>query len=699
MDMKIDRRKFLKISGAGSAGALVIGFSWPSLAKGVLGQEGAAKQLNAYIKYLTNGSVIIMAPNPEIGQGVKTSMPMIVAEELDVNWDKVVIEQAPLDTSKYTRQTAGGSGSIRTSYQTLRQAGATVRQIFVDAAAKKWGVSSSQCTTKEGVVFDSKSDKSVKYEELIEIAKGMDLPKEVSLKSPEDFKIIGQRKVNYDAKAIVQGEMKYGMDTVMLNMKYATIIHAPAFGAKYVSHDDTEMKKQFPMTATYKIPDGVAIVGDNTWQVFQAKKLVKVTWQGGSIESSESQRKLLEEMIKKEDVKDKKVSGDIQTAFTQADQVLEATYFTPFLPHNTMEPMNFYADVSDGKAHLLGPIQTPEGASKRVSKELGIPLENINLELTRMGGGFGRRLSNDFVMEAAWISKTAGVPIKLVWSREDDMTGGLYKPATLHKYRASIKSGKLTGWEALAIGMQSPRALDENNFPVGAVKNIRVASNQAKTEVTTFAWRAPNHNYLGFSEQTFLDEIAEKLGKDAITHRLELLDGISGDVKYDAARLRGVTTKVRDISGWGKDKTRKLGFAAYFSYSSYVAIVAEVVESSGKISVEKVYAVADCGQVINRLGAEAQIQGAIIDAIGHAFYGEIKIKDGQPQSQNFHNYRLGRMSCAPKYIEVTFVENGDAPTGLGEPGMPPTAPAVVNAIYQTTGKRYYELPLSKYGIV
>ncbi|WP_109831607.1 xanthine dehydrogenase family protein molybdopterin-binding subunit [Reichenbachiella versicolor] len=693
--MKIDRRKFLKISGASTAGALVIGFNWPGMVKAASAGE---TELSGYIKFLADGTVVIMSPNPEIGQGVKTSMPMIVAEEMDVDWQKVVIEQAALDTTKYKRQVAGGSGSIRTSYKTLREAGATIRQLFIETAAQKWNVKPKHCSAKEGIVTH-KSGKSARYEDLIEAAKSRELPSGVKLKEPSEFSIIGKGKVNFDAEKIVKGEMKYGMDTVMPEMKYAGIIHTPAFGGKYISHDDSSLASSFPEVKTYKIGNAIAVVGSNTWEIFQAKKLVKVEWELPNTESSESQLEDMKKMIEKGKLKEKKSIGDIGQAMAQADEVLEANYFTPFLPHNTMEPMNFYANVTGNKVHLLGPIQTPEGTRKKISNDLGIPQENITLELTRMGGGFGRRLRNDFVVEAAMISKKAGVPIKLVWTREDDMTGGFYKPATLHNYKASIKEGKLTGWELKGLGMKSPRSVDEKNFPVGAIENIKIESNVAPSKVTTFAWRAPNHNYLGFSEQCFLDEIAEKIGKDAISHRLEMLDGINSEIKYSAAKMKGIVEKVREMSSWRKDKSKKQGFAAYYSYSSYVAMVAEVSEVNGKINVDKVYAAVDCGQVINALGAEAQIQGSIIDAIGHAFYGEIKIKDGTPQSQNFHNYRLGRMSCKPDDIEVAFIESNDDPTGLGEPGMAPASPAVVNAIYQATGKRYYNLPLSQYGIV
>jgi len=695
--MKIDRRKFLKISGATSAGALVIGINW----FGTNSKEAPLVEtsLNGYIKYMTDGKVIIMSPNPEIGQGVKTAMPMIVAEELDVNWENVIIEQAPLDTKSYKRQVAGGSGSIRGSYKTLRQAGATVRQLFVESAAQDWEVSVKECTTNAGQVIHSKSGKKINYEDLISLAQKRSLPTNIQLKKADEFSIIGTTKGNFDSEAIVKGEMKYGIDTVMSRMKYATVIHSPAFEGKYMSHDDDDAKRAYPNIKIYVVDNTVGIVGTNTWEVFQAKKLIKVEWQSNNNEGSIAQRAKMREMISQNQLKEKAYAGDLMSAISDADDVLEATYYTPFLPHNTMEPMNFYANVSGNKVHLLGPIQTPEGTSKKVSKELGISLENIKLELTRMGGGFGRRLKNDFVLEAAKLSKLSGSPVKLIWSREEDMTGGYYKPATLHQYRASIKNEVLTGWEVKGVGMKSSRSLDEKNFPVGAVDHLKLASNTASSKVSTSAWRAPNHNFLGFSEQSFLDEVAEKVGKDAIVFRLEMLDKVQGKTKYDVSRMKGVVSKVRDISGWENSKDRKLGFAAYWSYMTYVSIVAEVSESNGKIKVEQMYAAVDCGQVINRSGAEAQIQGAMIDAIGHAFYGEMKIKDGKPQSQNFHNYRLGRMSCAPKQVSIVFIENDKDPTGLGEPGMAPTTPAVVNALYKATGKRYYQLPLSQYGIV
>ena len=689
------------LTGA-SAGSLVLGFSWTQALAMPLSQNTAEVPINAYIKYGVDGSVTIMSPNPEIGQGVKTSMPMIVAEELDVDWSKVTIEQAALDTVNYKRQVAGGSGSIQKGWKTLREAGATVRQLFIETAAQQWQVDASDCETKAGQVLHQATGKVINYEALIEAAKSRKLPTKVKLKDSKDFALLGSRINNCDARAIATGQVKYGMDTVRPGMKYAAIVHPPFFGGELVSYDKQALKKSFPEVTVYDFDNNVALVGSSTWQVFSAKKAIKIKWTGSNDENTDN---IKAAMVKKLDSRKNKIvfnKGNIARAFKGADNVLEAHYYTPILPHATMEPMNFFADVTEQKIDLYGPIQTPEGSRKKVAEMLGVSESKINIELTRMGGGFGRRLNGDFVLEAAMISKLSGFPIKLVWTREDDMTAGTYKSSTLHRYRASIKEGELIGWDLSGVGLESDlvsaRPVDKNNFPVGTIDNINLRMGNVKSSASMGYWRAPNHNFLAFSEQAFLDEIASSLNKDPIEMRLQMLSKAK-KVKYRANRFKAVIRKVKEISDWDNRGERHFGFAAYYSYRTYVAMVAEVSLINGKIQIENYFAAVDCGQVVNLSGAEAQIEGAINDCLGHSLHGELLINQGAATANNFHQYQLGRINTSPKNINIAFIENDKAPTGLGEPGMAPTAPALVNAIFQATGKRYYELPLNKHGIV
>ncbi|MEH6605985.1 MAG: molybdopterin cofactor-binding domain-containing protein [Pseudomonadales bacterium] len=695
--MKINRRKFITLTGA-AGGGLVLGFNWTQAIAEPKPGSKLEVSINAYIKYSTDGAITILSPNPEIGQGIKTSMPMIVAEELDVDWNKVSIEQAPLDTNNYTRQVAGGSGSIRSGWNALREAGATVRQLFIESAADVWQVEPDSCETNVGSVLHRASGKTVKYEELIDVAIARKLPEKINLKEKQDYSLLGSRIKNCDARAIATGQMKYGIDTVRAGMKYAAIIHPPSFGATLKSYDSSELQKLFPSVAVYDFDNNIAIVGSSTWEVFSAKKAIKITWESNNNENSD---KLKEEMVRQLDSNKltKLVNkGNTAKAFSAADQILEAEYYSPILPHATMEPMNFFAHVTDEKIELYGPIQTPENTRRAVAKKLQVSESKITIGLTRMGGGFGRRLKGDFVIEAVMISKLSGFPINLVWTREDDMTAGVYKPSTLHRYKASVKNGELTGWEVTGIGLVGKRVLDKINFPVGAISNIQLRTGNVKSKVTIGPWRAPNHNFLAFSEQTFLDEIATNLDKDPIEMRLQMLSDVKWS-KYDVKRLQTVILKVREMSEWENRGDRHLGFAAYYSYHSYVAMVAEVSVTDGKITVEDYFAAVDCGQVINLSGAEAQIEGAINDALGHSLFGEMLINNGAATANNFHQYQLGRINTAPKNITISFIESEYEPTGLGEPGMPPTPPALVNAIYQATGKRYYELPLKNHGII
>ncbi len=722
---KVGRRSFIK-SSAVAGGGMMIGFSWlagcktePMIEEEILQMPAEWFNINGFLKIGDNGVVTIMSPNPEIGQNIKTSMPMLVAEELDIDWKKVVVEQAPLNTDLYKRQLAGGSQSIRQGWKSLRMAGATARRVLCEAAAKAWEVPVEEITTDAGMLFHKATEKSAHYGEFASAAAEIEIPEEVELKSVKDFKIIGNSKRNVDGKKIVTGQPLFGLDTQREGMLHAMIQHPPAFGMKLKSVDDSAAKSMPGIKDVFTIntyPDAekkqwcdvdafsdlVVVVGNSTWEVMQAKEVLKVEWEATSgFENSASHTEKMAAFAGK--AKEARKDGNPEAAFKNAAEIIERSYTAPFLAHNCMEPMNFFADVKDGKAELVGPVQTPEFMEKSVSTRLGIPLENIDIQMTRMGGGFGRRLYGHFLVEAALISQKVGAPIKLTYTREDDMTFGTYRPAYHATYRAALDENKnLIAFHIKAGGIpESP--LFANRFPAGAVDNYLAESWSLESNISTGAWRAPRSNFIAGAEQAFLDEVAEKMGKDPIQFRLDLLEKAKNNPvgeknDYDAARYAGVLKLVRDKSNWGKaDAGLNRGVSAYFCHNSYVANVLDLKVENGKPIVDKVYCAVDCGIVVNPDAAKNMMEGGTVDGIGHALFSGLTFKDGVPEQSNFDKYRLIRHSEAPKEIEVHFVKSEIDPTGLGEPPFPPIIGAVANALYKATGKRVYDQPFVKEG--
>jgi isoquinoline 1-oxidoreductase subunit beta len=652
---------------------------------------------NAFIKISDEGKVTIFSPNPEIGQGVKTSMPMLIAEELDVLWKDVLVVQGKLDNENYTRQVAGGSQSIRFSWLPLRQTGATAKQMLVNAAAAKWGVEASQCTAKEGVITNANGE-TLGYGEVVTEAASLEIPEDVKLKEPKDFAIIGKETANVDIDKIITGKPLFGLDYKEQGMLYASVLRPPAFGQKLESFDDSDAISVIGVSEVIPFGDKIAVLASNTWAAMKGKNALKATWtQDSQAESTEFHDEQLLELLNGNKFETRREDGHAKKAFSDADVVLERIYEAPFLPHNCMEPMNFFANVTDEKIHLVGPIQTPAGAAKRVAKLLEREEGEVTLEMTRMGGGFGRRLNNDFVVEAAEISNLAKSPIKLVYSREDDMTAGIYRPAVKYKISAAIKDGKLTGYHLKEAAMNSNMyGLIPNFFPAGAVENYQVDSVNYKSNITTGPWRAPYTNFLASAEQSFFDELAETMGVDRIQLHLDLLENAKNNpdpkIDYSPERLQGVIKLAVEKSNWGKSEAGVYqGFSVYYCHNTHVAEVADITMENGIPRVIKVTCAVDCGIVVNPLGALNQIKGGIIDGIGHCLYGDLKFKDGVPQSSNFNNYQLIRMMDTPQ-VEVHFVENDLDPTGLGEPTLPPIGAAIANAIYAATGKRITKQP-------
>lgn len=706
---KLERRDFLKISTL-TGGGLILGFNYLAAAMGkdATAEAVAPLELNAYVKIGTDGVITIMSPNPEIGQGVKTSLPMLVAEELEVDWKDVHIEQAGLDTKKYSRQIAGGSGSVRAAWMPFRKAGATAKQMLINAAAATWGVSAVDCYASKGVVYQKNGTKKLPYAQLVAKASTMEVPTDVTIKESKDFDIIGKKIHNVDNKAIVTGQYKYGFDTKRKGMQYAAMLRPPAFGQTLQSFDDAETRKQTGVTNVIQIGNKIAVLGRSTWEVFQGVRKLKAVWKDGEVMDStdDYKQKFLETLSKPATGQARRKDGDIDNIFKQPGvKVFEGVYEAPFLAHNTMEPMNFFADVKEDGAELYGPIQTPEGTRGKIANMLKLPADKVTVMMTRMGGGFGRRLMSDFVEEAALVSQAAKVPVQLVWSREHDMTGGFYRPMCMYRYRAAVDAdNKLIAWHNHSVGTTG-NSSQANSFPAGAVTNLQVDTHEYKTPVTTAPWRGPIHNFIAFSEQSFVDEIAHGIGKDPVAFRLEILEQAKnnpvGRVDYKPDRFAGVIKKVAEMAQWGKKKQGPdlfYGIAAQYSFESYAAQIAEVEKlADGKIKIRKVYCAVDCGIVVNRSGAETMVQGGIIDGICHAVYPELTLTKGKPDQWNFANYRMIRMSEVPE-VEVQFIDSDIAPTGLGEPGLPPAGAAVANAVFAATGVRLRAQPFIKSGL-
>jgi len=693
----INRRHFLKI-GITAGGGLILGMEYlASCSPSGSNAPAAMQTLNAFIKIGTDGLVTIMAPNPEIGQGVKTSLPMIVAEELDVDWKNVIIEQAALDTDKYTRQVAGGSGSVRSSWDPFRQAGATGRQMLVNAAADKWKVDPNTCTTEAGMVHHKDSGKKISYGDLVEKAATMPVPKDVKLKDPKAFKIIGTRIGNYDTKAIITGKQKYGIDTKREGMLYATIIRPPAFGQALESFNQDAARKYQGIKDVVTFDNKIAVLGRSTWEVMQAARSIKPVWKDdGTLESTADYKANFNKTLEQLPKESKRKDGNIKKGLAAGTKTFEATFECPFIPHNPMEPMNFFADVKADSVELYGPIQLPDKARNTIAEKFKIPKEKIKVGMTRMGGGFGRRLMTDFVEEAVAVSQLAKAPVNVIWKREDDMGGGFYRPMALYKYKAATDSnGKLIAWHHHSVGVTGNTAR-EDNFPAGAVPNLQVDTHEYKSPVTTGPWRAPIHNYIAFAEESFLDEIAHGVGKDPVAFRLELLEQAKaqpvGKMDYNPDRYAAVIKKVAQMANWGQPKPGVFqGISAHFSFQTYVAQVAEVSNVNGQWKINKIYCAVDCGTIVNRSGAENQVEGAMIDGLGHAMFGELTLTKGKPDQTNYDRYRLIRMREAPP-VEIAFIENNEKPTGLGEPALPPVAAAIGNAIFAATGHRLRSQP-------
>lgn len=699
IDTTVNRRNFLRISSV-AGGGLMLGFSLLSDAETPDHlAEDALFAPNAYITINTKGLVTLMAPNPEIGQGVKTALPMILAEELNVKWDSVYVEMAPLD-KKYGSQVAGGSGAIRSRFMPIRQAGATARVMLVSAAASQWSVPETKCYAEDGFVIHKTSGKKLGYGALAAKASTLPIPTDVKLKDPKDFKIIGTRVGNIDNKKIVTGQPLYGMDTRREGMLFAMVSRPPAFGKTLDSFDDTETRKVAGVKNVVQAGSVVAVLATSTWAAKKGRDKLKVTWKDtGKLESTTDHDIAFKDITLKKSDTPGRNDGDIEATFAGGGKVIEATYECPALSHAPMEPINFFANVQDGKCELYGPTQVPANMRSAVAKALNIPEENVSLGMPRQGGGFGRKLRPDNGVEAALISAAAKCPVQMFWTREDDIQGDFYRGPAYYKYKAVIGPGNtIDAWHVNSAGLKGSGVSVPNGFPAAAIPHFRHDNHSVDTDIQMGPWRAPTSNVAAFADETFVDELAHEMKKDPIALRLELLEKAKtapvGQVRYDIEKFKSVINLVAEMSNWGKNTKPNVhyGFASYFSFNTYAAHVAEVTKTATGLRVTKVYSAVNCGRVINLSGAENQVQGAIVDGLSHALFSKITFNQGAVMQKNFNTYKFLRMKDAPLEVIVKFVPSEDAPTGLGEPGLPPIAPAVGNAIFAATGKRYRKLP-------
>ncbi len=737
--LRVNRRQFLHVSAVAGGGLLISSYvDTMGRASEALGAETRADFTpNVFIRMTADGKVNIIAKNPEIGQGVKTMLPMIIADELDVAWKDVTVEQAPLDSTKYQNQSAGGSTATPNSWTPMRQVGAAGRSMLIAAAAQTWSVPAAECTTEPGVVVHRASNRRLPYGQLVDRAATLTPPDlaSVTLKQPSEYRIIGTRVPGVDNRAIVTGKPLFGIDVVRPGMLYAVFEKCPVFGGKVVSANLVEIKASPGVKHAFIVPEtgtardrlysGVAIVADTWWAARSARTKLKVVWDEGptASQSSVGYATQAAALSKQPPARSVRNDGDATTALASAAKVVEAAYFYPFLAHAPLEPQNCTAHWHDGKMEIWCPSQTPQSGRTLVANTLGIPADTITVNLTRMGGGFGRRLTNDYMVEGAWIAKEVGVPVKLLWTREDDIKHDFYRPAGFHYFKGGVDAaGKLVAWVDHMVtfaGAQSA-TVGAGEFPNGFVPNLSVGISDMPLGVPTGALRAPGSNGLGFAMQGFIDEMAHAAGKDPVQFRLDLLNspiaapapdpaaagraggrGGGGGGGFSAERMRGVLQLVTEKSGWGKTQLPRgtgMGVAFYFSHRGHFAEVVQVtVSRDGVVKLDKVWVAGDIGsEIINLSNAENNTQGAVLDGISEALGQEITIEKGAVVQASFANnqFPLIRMSqSAP--VEVHWLKTANAPTGLGEPGLPPAIPALCNAIFAATGKRVRSLPLSK----
>jgi isoquinoline 1-oxidoreductase beta subunit len=710
------RRAFLRASLA-VGGGLLLDFSIPGALANARGAAAGPAALNAFVQISSEGIVTIVSKNPEIGQGIKTMLPMLIAEELDVDWGAVRIEQAMSDPARYGLQFAGGSRATPLNWDALRRVGAAARQMLVSAAAQTWSVPAAECETQSGKVIHARTKRSLSYGSLASKAALIPPPDlaALPLKDPKDFKIIGKSHPGVDSPLIVAGKPLFGIDVTVPGMLYAVFVKSPVFGGNAVSANLDAVKSQPGIRDAFIVPgsgpfnglaSGVAIVANTWWLANKARDQLQVVWEEGATaaQSSEGFAKQALELQAQTPAAKVWSEGDATQALAASAKQLEAAYSYPFIAHATLEPQNCTAHFKDGKVEIWAPTQNPDAGRKIVAKTLGLTDADITIHMIRCGGGFGRRLMNDYMVESAWISREIGAPVKLLWNRPDDVQHDFYRPAGFHFFKAGLDSaGKLQAFKDhfVSFGQDGKAAssadMGANEFPAKFVANLELGMTLMPLGVPTGPLRAPGSNALAFVFQSFIDEIAHAAGQDPLQYRIGLLGERRVVGAFDSGRMIDVLALAGEKSGWGKRTVAKgsgMGVAFYYSHLGYFAeVVHATVGAGGRVTVDKVWVVGDVGsQIINPTSAENQVQGAALDGIGEALAQVITLRSGRVVQSNFDDFPLLRMNQAPP-VEVHFLKTDHPPTGLGEPALPPVIPALCNALFAATGVRIRSLPI------
>jgi isoquinoline 1-oxidoreductase beta subunit len=699
---KMKRREFIKVVSV-SGGGLFLASYVPL--KDLLASSGEDPKIfspSVFLKIDSDGIVTIIVHRSEMGQGVKTALPMLVAEELEVDWNKIVIEQADAD-QKYGSQTTGGSTSIRRSWEPLRVAGATARVMLITAAANMWKVSAENCYAETGFIINKLNNKKLSYGELVEEASKLPVPTNVKLKDPKDYKIIGKRVHRVDTPDKIYGKAKFGIDIVIPGMFYAAVARCTTFGGKVKSYDSSKAMSSPGVSNVVQISSGVAAIADSTWRAFNARDAIDVQWDLGpnaNITSEDIHNELVEKS--KTDGYEFESRGDINKKM-EGEKSLDAVYEVPFITHSPMEPMNCVADYKNGKAEIWAPSQNPQNVRSEVAKALGISEDDVIVHVTLMGGGFGRRLVSDFAVEAAEISKAIERPVKLTWTREEDVKFSWYRPPSMHVLKGSVDNeGNALKFSHHVIAPSiiqtrfapdlPPKDYDIKEGTVGLeyqIPNMRIAGTTIKTHVPISWLRSVYNTQNPFAVESFIDEMAHAAFTDPVEFRKNMLP--------DNSRLKNVLDVVMQKSGWGVGKIlpkgRGRGVALFKGYDSYSAQVHEVTVIGNKVKVDRVTAVIDCGIAVNPDLVEAQMEGAIVFGLSAALKGEITIRNGGVAQSNFDDYEILTYNEMPE-VEVHIIQNNYPVGGVGEVGVPPCAPALCNAIFAATGKRIRKLPVS-----
>ena len=730
---KITRRSFIRSMGLASGG-LIIACNIPSSEDKNYKKRpfnGSTFEPNLFVQLKDNGDLILIASRSEMGQGVRTSMTSIIADEMDADWNFVSVEQA-IGHPKYGNQNTDGSRSVRTLYDTMRKMGATAKAMLISAAATKWQVDESDLKAENHYVVNTANNKKIFYGDLVKDAAEVAIPENPPLKNPENFNYIGKGLKSIDGAGFASGKPKYGMDIRIEGMKYATMARCPVTFGTLKSFDKTEAMAVLGVENVIEIPrikrpfgtlGGIAVIANNTWAAIKGKDALKVEWDNGDnkIYDSVVYEKMITDNVHKKG-KEVRNDGNINKAFKNAAQIVESTYNLPHLVHAPMETPSATAWVKDdGTCEVWTPTQTPQAARTEVANYLEIEEDKVTINVTFLGGGFGRKSKPDYVVEAVAVSKEVNAPVQVVWTRADDIQNSYYHAVSAQHMKGSLdENGNVTGWlhrvaypsitstfapdTGYGAGFEFAQGL--TNIPY-QIENVRCENAKAPAHVRIGWYRSVYNIIQGFSVNVFVDELAAKAGKDPLQFRLDLIgedrveEHQSGH-HFNSAKLKNVLKTVAKNAEYGKDlpEGHGIGIAMHYSFFSYIASIVEIsITEEGKLKVHKIHSVIDCGTAVNTDSIKSQMEGSAIFGMSLAFYGKITAKNGAIEQSGYHDYQMTRIHQAPEEIHVEIIKSKDKPTGVGEPGVPPIAPAIINAIFNATGKRYYSLPLMDHGLV